>query len=303
MNTPEQVSAPLTVDPISIASSAMLCELSISVWTGRKLDRKASAEVTTANAAAQGVANVYKKLLGNCQELKAIQKFASNVRKLHYSMTMPWSDMGLRLIPTAQYFKYNNLMTGLQNEFTQLHEMFCAAYDWEITQAQSTLGFMFNQEEYPTVDNIRRKFNFRLATMPVPLSGDWRLDIGNEAMEEVKAQYEGYVVTQVQTAMDDLWQRLYQPLANMSKRLDYATKEDRQHTGFHDSLVTNVLDMVELLSTCNITGDMQMETARIKLEDALRGVTADGLREDAYLRSETKRTVDEVIRSLPSLDF
>ena len=46
-----------------------------------------------------------------------------------------------------------------------------------------------------------------------------------------------------------------------------------------------------------------METARIKLEDALRGVTADGLREDAYLRAETKRTVDEVINSLPSLDI
>jgi hypothetical protein len=301
MNTLEQVSAPLTIDPISIASSAMLCELSISVWTGRKLDKKASAEVTAANAAARGVANVHKKLMGNCQELQAIQKLANSTRNLHYSMTMPWSDMGLRLIPTAQYFKYENIMTGLQNEFDQLHDVFCDAYDWEITQAQAKLGFMFNQAEYPTVDNIRRKFKFRLATMPVPLSGDWRLDIGNEAMEEVRTQYEGYIVTQVQTAMDDLWRRLFQPLDNMSKRLDYASKEDKKI--FKDSLVGNVLDMVELLKTCNITGDIQMEAARTKLEDALRGVTADGLREDAYLRSETKRTVDEVIRSLPSLDF
>ena len=305
MNTLENVSAALTTEPISIASSAMLCELSISVWTGRKLDKKASAEVTAVNAAARGVANVHKKLLGNCQELQAIQKFAANARSLHYGMTMPWSDMGLRLIPTAQYFKYTNVMTGLQNEFNQLHEVFCDAYDWELTQAHAKLGFMFNQAEYPTVDNIRRKFKFRLATMPVPTSGDWRLDIGNEAMEEVKTQYEEYVVTQVQNAMSDMWRRLYQPLDNMSKRLDYASKEDKKI--FKDSLVSNVLDMVELLSTCNLTGDTQMEAARIKLEDALRGVTADSLREDAYLRAETKRTVDEVISesfmSLPSLDF
>ena len=101
--------------------------------------------------------------------------------------------------------------------------------------------------------------------------------------------------------MHDVWQRLFKVLKNMSDRLDYASKEDKKI--FKDSLVGNVLDMVELLSVCNVSGDTQMETARIKLEEALRGVTADGLREDAYLRSETKRTVDEVIASLPSLDF
>jgi len=301
MNTLENVSAPLTVEPISIASSAMLCELSISVWTGRKLDKKASAEVTADNGAARGVANVHKKLLGNCQELQAIQKFAANARNLHYGMTMPWSDVGMRLLPTAQYFKYHKAMTDIENEFSRLYEVFCNAYDWEITQAQAKLGSLFNQAEYPTVDSIRRKFGFRLTYIPLPDAGDFRLDIQNEAMEEVRTQYESYYAAQVQIAMDDLWLRLFKVLNNMSDRLDYASKEDKKI--FKDSLVGNVLDMVELLSVCNVSGDTQMETARIKLEEALRGVTADGLREDAYLRSETKRTVDEVIASLPSLDF
>ena len=297
----ENVSVPLTVEPISIASSAMLCELSISVWTGRKLDKKASAEVTAANAAARGVANVHKKLLGNCQELQAIQKYAANARNLHYGMTMPWSDIGMRLLPTAQYFKYHKTMTDIENEFNRLHEVFCSAYDWEITQAQSKLGYLFNQAEYPAVDSVRRKFGFRLTYIPLPDAGDFRLDIPNEALADVETQYKSYYATQAQNAMNDVWQRLFKSLSNMSDRLDYASKEDKKI--FKDSLVGNVIDMVELLSVCNVSGDTQMESARIKLEDALRGVTADGLREDAYLRSETKRTVDEVISSLPSIDF
>ena len=301
MNTLETVSAPLTIDPISIASSAMLCELSISVWTGRKLDKRASAAVTAANAAARGVANVHKKLLGNCQELQAIQKFAANARNLHYGMTMPWSDIGMRLLPTAQYFKYHKAMTEIEDEFARKHDVFCDAYDWEITQAQSKLGYLFNQAEYPTVDSIRRKFGFRLTYIPLPDAGDFRLDIQNEALADVETQYKSYYATQVQNAMDDLWLRLFKVLNNMSDRLDYASKEDKKI--FKDSLVGNVIAMVELLSVCNVSGDTQMETARIKLEEALRGVTADGLREDAYLRAETKRTVDEVISSLPSLDF
>ena len=95
----------------SISSSAMIVDFNASVYTARKKDRKASEEVTSMNNAARGVANVSKNLLGDCAELQAIQKFVGNLRNLHYSMTMPWSDNGSRLITTAAYFKYNETMT------------------------------------------------------------------------------------------------------------------------------------------------------------------------------------------------
>ena len=57
--------APNADDIVSISSAALLVSMTISNWAGRKLDRKASAEVSDANAAERGVANVNKKLLGN----------------------------------------------------------------------------------------------------------------------------------------------------------------------------------------------------------------------------------------------
>jgi hypothetical protein len=72
---------------------------------------------------------------------------------------------------------------------------------------------------------------------------------------------------------------------------------------FRETLVSNVIDMVELLNVCNVTGDSQMSALAMKLDDALRGVTPDALREDGYLRAETKRAVDDVIKSLPSIDL
>ena len=50
--TPPQISAP------SISSAAMLVELSISTWTGRKLDKRASKEVIQSNHADAGIATV-----------------------------------------------------------------------------------------------------------------------------------------------------------------------------------------------------------------------------------------------------
>lgn len=70
---------------------------------------------------------------------------------------------------------------------------------------------------------------------------------------------------------------------------------------FRDSLVDNVLDMVELLNVCNVSGDSQMSEMARKLDDALRGVTPDGLRNNESSRAETKQAVDDAIKSLPSL--
>jgi hypothetical protein len=279
----------------------MLSELSISTWTGRKLDKRASKDVTTTNNAASGVANVNKKLLGDCEELTAVQKFTANVRNLHYSMTMPWSDTGLRLLPTAQYFKYHQTMTEVQNEYNRLVDNFIDAYDWEISQAQAKLGDLFNGADYPTSESIRSKFAFRISYIPLPDAGDFRIDIGNEATEQVKAHYESYYKAQLESAMGDVWQRAYKALEKMSERLDYADHEQKKV--FRDTLVSNVLDIVDLLDVCNITGDSQMSALRLKLDDTLRGVTPDALREDGYLRAETKRAVDDVIAQLPSIDL
>ena len=101
--------------------------------------------------------------------------------------------------------------------------------------------------------------------------------------------------------MNDVWQRAYDALSRMSERLDYQDNEGKKI--FRDSLVSNVTDMVELLHVCNVTGDSQMSALANPLDETLRGVTPDALREDAYLRAETKRTVDQVIKSLPSLDI
>lgn len=285
----------------SIASSAMLCELSISTWTGRKKDKRASEEVTTSNKASAGVANVSKKLLADCAELMAIQKLTANIRNMHYNMTMPWSDTGLRLLPTAQYFKYHEQMTAMQNEYNSLVDTFLRDYDNEIINAQLKLGDLFDPFEYPTVDSLRHKFGFRLSYIPLPDAGDFRIDVGNEATDQIRTEYQSYYSRQLENAMNDVWQRAYDALSRMSERLDYQDNENKKI--FRDTLVSNVTDMVELLHVCNVTGDSQMSALANQLDETLRGVTPDALREDAYLRAETKRTVDQVIKSLPSLDI
>jgi hypothetical protein len=285
----------------TLASSSMLGELNISNWVGRKLDKRASQDVVTQNHAEAGVANVNKKLLADSDNLRAIQQHVNATRGIHAAMTMPWSNSGLRLLPTKIYFKYNQTMTQMQNEFYRLVEDFLASYNDEVIDVQMKLGNLFSRDDYPTIETLRRKFSFTINYMPLPDAGDFRVDIGNEALNEVQQKYQEFYATQYERAMNDVWTRLHDALTRMSERLDYSSKEDKKV--FRDTLVTNVTEMIELLRVFNVTNSTQMAAMADRLDEAMSGVTPDALREDDYFRAETKAAVDAAIKALPSLDL
>ena len=286
----------------SIASASMMVELSISTWSGNKMDKQASNAVTRDAGADSTTARVNKSLLGTCQELKELKTLVGVVRNhTHYGYTMPWTDTGLRLLPTQSYFDYVNKMSEHENHFYNLVNRFISNYDSEITKAQSRMGTLFNYDDYPSVESLRSKFTFNISYIPLPNSGDFRLDINSSAISELQADYEEAFKTKLETAMSDVWRRLYKALASMSERLDYADSEQKKI--FRDTLVENVTDMIDMLRACNVTKDTKMSAMADKLDDAMRCVTPEALRDDAGLREDTKKAVDDAIKNLPSLGW
>ena len=302
------VAAPTATSVPSISSAAMLVELSISVWTGIKKDKKASEAVELINSADTGVAKVSKKLLGDCAELKAVQDFTANVRTgIHYDMTMPWSNSGLRLLPTSKYFKYHQTMTALQAEWQKLVDAFLAAYDWEAAQAQAKLGSLFARDEYPTMEKLREKFRFNLNYIPMPEAGDWRVDMEKETRDALAEHYQKFYHDQTQRSVMATWAVAAEALSAMSDRLaDPAEGEKANKNGskvFRDSLVENMMTAIDKLEEFNLTNDPTMRQMKQRLASIMAGVTPDALREDRAFRLETKRAVDEAIKALPSLDL
>jgi len=64
---------------------------------------------------------------------------------------------------------------------------------------------------------------------------------------------------------------------------------------FRDSLITNAVELCELLTKLNVTNDSKLEQARKQLEVAMVGVTPKDLREDDDLRADTKAKVDQIL--------
>ena len=291
----------------SISSSAMLVQLNVSVWTARKKDKAATAKVAREAGASDKAGTYNKNILAGCTELEDLQRFVGNARNDHYAMTAPWSDMGLRLIPTAAFFDYVNHMTGLEQEYWRLYKLFEDAYQWRTSTAMAELGNMFDHNEYPPVDEIRRKFGWTLSKQPVPESGHFSLDMPNEQQEMLKREYDEFYGAQLQGVANDIWSRLKKNLETVLRQLspkdEFNANGNQKYNRLYDSVFDTSLELIRMMRDFNVTGDTRMTAIADQLENTLYGVNTDALKNSESLRLEKQQEVKDIIRNLPSLDI
>lgn len=281
----------------NLDTCAMLVEFNASVWTARKLDKTTTDEVVAhKNATAKDAARVNKHLLAGRTELDVITQAVGRARAYVYDHTLPWSDSGLRLLPTKNFMAFTERMNEFNEEIEALVKSFVTIYPTLITAQAMALGDMFRRDDYPTANEIMTKFAFRVNYMPVPVAGDFRVDVGNEAQAELKQKLDELAEERINNAMRDIRERLSTHLKRMSDRLttDYVQGEAKQRR-FHDSLVDGALELCDLTKALNVVGDTALEDARKELEGLLVGVTAQELRKNEAIRQDTKKAVDAIL--------
>jgi hypothetical protein len=277
-----------------VARAAMLVDLNIAIYSGRKQDRATQAEVTTAKGSgSKKAASVFKNLFAECKELDAITKFQARARSEHYRLTLPWNDRGARLLPTISLLDYKQVMNRYQLEFDRLVAAFLDKYATLVAAAAFQLGTLFDRKEYPDVAQVARRFRMDIAFVPLPTSGDFRLDVESEVQRELMEQYDRRLAEQLASATKDSWDRLYEALARLSDRL--TVDEDGKKKIFHDTIVTGAVELCELLTAMNVTQDPQLESARRQLQEVLLGVTPKELRDEDGTRVLTKQKVDQIL--------
>lgn len=281
----------------NIDTCALLVEFNASVWTARKLDKSATDEVVISKrAAAKDAARVNKHLLAGRNELDVIQKHVNAVRTYVYENTLPWSDTGIRLLPTAKFLEFNDRMAKFEQEFVDTVNLFVAVYPTLITAQAMALGDMFDRNEYPSANEMSHKFSFRLNYMPVPKAGDFRIDVGNEAQAELQAKLAKLADERVEAAMNDARSRLRTHLDRMLERLKVEeVNGEVRKSRIHDSLVEGGLELCDALRALNLTGDKELEKARAQLESLLRGVDVVDLRKHPEARTEVRAQVKDIM--------
>jgi hypothetical protein len=280
---------------MSISSSALLVELNISVWPASKLDREVTDKVNTDASAVRGASQTKKNLFAGTSLRKDISDFAARVRLYHNKHTLPWADKGERMLPTKLFMEYKQTMNGFEQTFNMMCTNFFVEYPRLVADAPNNLGSMYKAEDYPEIEEVRMKFGFRRAVKPIPESGDFRLDIPAHDLAEMKNDYEKQYSDRLAEAMREPWERLHKTLVGMSEKLT-DIEGDESKKRYHDTLISNPIELCGLLTKLNVTNDPKLEEARRQLELTMLGADIESIKEDADSRSALKSKVDAILQ-------
>jgi hypothetical protein len=274
-----------------LSDKAMLVRLSISQWTGRKYDKAVSAKVasdyqTTADAGR------YNKVLIAEQAIKAIAKVANDARSFHYQNTLPWNDNGDRILPAANYLTYTQKVQEFRVSFESSVNEFTSNYPLLVADAKLRLNGMFNPADYPDAGRILEKYGFDASFMPLPDAADFRVSLQQSELDAIKQDIESRTRQAAEKAMQDLWNRLHEAVSHMADKLKTSDAV------FRDSLVTNLVELCELLPKLNIANDPNLEKMRQAVESKLCNVTPQQLRDNPTARKQTAKTADDILSAM-----
>lgn len=297
-----------TQEETSLSSKAMRCTISIRAWTGYKYDRETSEEIAEIHGADKDSGRFHKRLVPR-KELAEISAIIGTARRDHEFVTLPWSDDGYRVLPGAAYMDHTDLMRKHAAAFKAAVSRLAARFEALVTN-QSRLGTLFKVEDYPGMreeggklrfafpSEFETRFSFETKVLPLYDANDFRVSIGDQERERIKRQIADSIQASLQVGTRELWQRLYKVVSHMSARMaEYSAAEDGNRPRLYDSMITNIVEIVDVLPKLNIAGDVELDRMAVEIRRSLV-VNPRELRKSETMRSDTAKAAMDITQRM-----
>lgn len=302
----------------NLASSGVLLALNMSVWEAAKKDKSSEEDIKNLKGAGSKRAHTVRKhLFAECQALDNIKALRGEARLWFNKVTMEWNTP-FRYCTTLSYFETTADFSNLKMRFDNLVNIFLGVYQTEISKQAFMLGASFNPNEYPSVEEVRRKFRFELDEGPVPLPTDFRVSITNEALKEMQERCARNTEARMKAMMSDVWGRVKDRVEHIKERMDAVleyepgqVEEEKEYddagncTGvkiikkrrpkLHDTMLDHAIELTEMLRQFNVFNDPKLEEARQMLKSAIIHVDMKSLKEDSMAQGALKSKMQDIL--------
>ena len=223
----------------------------------------------------------YSKTLFPRDALMPIKRIDNAIRAYSLEHTLPWTNAGQRILPASLQAEFDRNVTALLRDRDRAVKEFAADVPAHKSAASAALGKLFQDSDYPA--DATSCFSASLEYLPVQNESDFRLEISDEIMTNIRTSAEITIKKATADAVADTYRRI----ADVTKKLHVglaSTKKNKSgRPTFRDSLIDNVRDLIEILPDLNLTDDPGLSDLRQELID----LTADA--DPADLRKNTKK--------------
>jgi hypothetical protein len=164
---------------------------------------------------------------------------------------------------------------------------------------------------------VRGLFDFKVSIQPCPDADDFRIKVGKEQLEDMKSSLQADIEDALKEALNEPIRRVVKVVEKMAVKLREYKPAERQsvkrngktkkrvvkeaENHFRDTLVTNIQELLPLLSAFNLTGDKTLATLVTRVEKELCSNEAEVLREDEAVRAQVQKAAEDILKQASSL--
>jgi hypothetical protein len=278
----------------NLNTKAMLVDLSISQYHARKFDKKISKAVTDQYGAVEKAARTNKNLFPfEAPSYEAIDTLVGEARRFHNYETLVWNDKGERILLAKNHPKYSGEMRAYKAKFETLVPIFIDDYPTLKEWSKAKLNGMYKEEDFPTIEKLKKKFSFTTSVSPIPDADDFRVLLQADEVLDIREQISKETNDRIAQAMREPYQRLYEVVSKMAEKLN------DPDAVFHKTLVSNVRDLCDhTLTALNLTDDPYLEEIGAKISAGLCQFEPDLLRDNKLVRETVGRRSEEIMKDL-----
>ena len=290
---------------ISLASSAVLVSVDISVWSATKQDRGISDEVTTAKNADKSAGRYVKNLLANHPKHKAVVNYRQTIYNWLQRRTYRWNQ-SQNLLPSVDVPKFKQEYHEHQIAFHALVDSLTSDYDSIVSDMAFKQGTMFNRNDYPTKEQVASKFSLNLYVSEVPMN-DFRCGIAQDIADDLFNTYKSQSARIIESIAQEQSERMVEVMESISHccGIDESEVNGEVRTKrrkIYDTTIQKALEMCESFKRFNLNNDSGLEEARASLEKVLRGVKAEDIRDSDAVRHHVKEGIDDILSKFGSFN-
>lgn len=287
----------------TLSERAMLVSLHISAWGGMAFDKEVTQEVNESFSADRKEAGRYNKRLVAKHFLAPVTAAHSSLKKTHKILTLPWEDDGTRILSSVGYDRYHaDMLNGKRKAEGEVKKFMTPEIRTEyIKEARVRLGDMFNEDDYPSELELRKKFSIEIEVNKIPEAKDFCAKLSEEATKAIVKDIEQRCDKRLEKAMNDVFERVVEKVGNLKEKLkNYQPAKDGQKSNgiIRDTVVYNIHEFAQMMPLLNITGDKRIDDLRQQLLDELVEHSPEILRTDTKVRQQVLSKADALLKKV-----
>lgn len=279
---------------MSLQDKAILVKLSISLPGNTRTDIRITDETIRQHQMAAKAGRWLKQLFPD-EAMQPLIKISGEIRTYHYEHTLPWSDEGYRILPTAHHAEYTDSMREFRHAYESARDTFIARLPEWVEWAKMAHNGTFDSACYPEPEKLAKKFGFGLDFSPVPSGSDFRCSINQTELDTMSQQVNERVHEAEEACRADLWHRLIEPLKAMVSKLSEPDRANGASPIFRDSLIGNLQDIAKLIPALNVTSDPALAQFAHEVESTVAQVQPDTLRQSKSQREQTAKAAQDIL--------